>query len=162
MYLRPSTRLVCIFTLVLTLSLSAQEREEQFVAEIGRLTPDVEAVVTGGRWLRGSDVGTFRLIIRVIGFESEHREAYLQWVRLPNDQSDSGDVERTVPLPEIVGLHITNQRFVRSGKIWKLVVRKDWLNGAFDPPRKEHRFYVITPAADYTYTCREYTREPNI
>ena len=67
MYSRPSTLLACVFTLVLTLGLSAQEREEQFVAEIGRLTPDVEAVVTGGRWLRGSDVGTFRLIIRVIG-----------------------------------------------------------------------------------------------
>ena len=125
---------MCVFTLVLTLSVSAQQREEQFVSEIGRLTPDVEAVVTGGIWLRGPDVGTFRLIIRVIGFESERRQAYLQWVRLPNDQSDSGNVERTVPLPEINALHITNHRFVRSGKTWKLVVRKDWLNHAFDPP----------------------------
>jgi hypothetical protein len=151
-----------IVAIGLASGLLADEREDQFVTEITKLTPDVETIVTGGRWLRGRDFGTFRLIIHMIGFEFERREGYLQWIRLPNDQSDSGAVERTVSIPEIGGLHITNPRFVRSGKTWKLVVRTDRLNRAFDPPRKEHRFYVITPAADYTYTCREYTREPNI
>jgi hypothetical protein len=159
---RPTGFLACAFAIIVTLSASAQQREDQLLAGISKLTPDVETVLTGGRWLRGSDFGTFRLVIHVLGFEFERREACLQWIRLPNDQFDPGTVERTVQLPEISGAHITNQRFVRSGKTWKLVVRKDWLNHAVDPPAKEHRFYVITPTADYTYSCREYIREPNI
>jgi len=75
--------------------------------------------------------------------------------------TESGVIERTVPLPEISGGRITSQRFARSGEQWMLIVRDEWLDHASDPPKKRHKFYVIAPEADYTYICKESIREPS-
>jgi hypothetical protein len=139
----------------------ADDREDQFVAQIEKLTPEVETVATGGRWLRGSTVGTFRLVVRLLGFEFQRNHAFLQWIRLGDDATEADIVERTVPISEISGL-ITTHRFTRVGKDWKLIVRTEWLDHASNPPKKQHKVYIITPAADYTYTCRESMLEPNI
>lgn len=95
---------------------SENAREEKFVARIEELTPVLETVATGGRWLRGSDVGTFRLVVRLLGFEHQRNHAFLQWIKEPSEMTASAVVTRTVPLPEISGGRVTSQRFVRTGK----------------------------------------------
>jgi hypothetical protein len=151
-----------LFVALAAATVCADDREDQFVAQIEKLTPQVETVATGGRWFRGSIGGTFRLVIRLLGFEFQRNHAFLQWVRLGDDATDPDIVERTVPLAEISGGLVTTHRFVRVGKDWKLIVGTEWLDHASDPPKKQHKFYIITPAADYTYTCRESTRQPDI
>jgi hypothetical protein len=139
----------------------ADDREEQFMAEIQNLTPELQTVATGGRWFRGSTVGTFRLVVRQLGFEFHRDHAFLQWIRLSDDATQPDVVERTISIDEVVGL-ITTHRFARAGNRWKLLLQSEWLDRASDPPKKRHRYFVITPSADYTYSCRESTGEPDI
>ena len=139
----------------------ADDREAQFVAEIQKLTPELQTVAAGGRWFRGSTFGTFRLLVRQLGFEFQRDYAFLQWIRLADDATNADVIERTVPITEVHGI-ITSHRFAGAAKAWKLVLRSEWLDHASDPPQKRHAYFVITPSADYTYTCREYAREPDI
>jgi hypothetical protein len=137
------------------------DREEQFVADMQKLSPELQTIGTGGRWLRGSTVGTFRLLVRQLGFEFQRDYVFLQWIRLADDATESDLVERTVPIAEVHGI-ITSHRFARAGKDWKLILGSEWLDHAVDPPTKRHGYFVISPSTDYTYSCSESTREPDI
>src|SRR5579885_618777 len=92
-------------------------REVQYAAEIQKLTPELQTVATGGRWLRGSAVGTFRLLVCRLGFEFHRDQAFLQWIRLADDATQSDVVERTIPITEIHGI-VVSHRFARTRNGW--------------------------------------------
>ena len=93
----------------------------QFSAEISTLTPQIESVISGGRWKRGDEEGSFRLISRV-GFEHIRNEAYLQWIRESLDPDQPSIIERTVEIKEVRGWRVTAQRFAFDKEQWKIIV----------------------------------------
>jgi hypothetical protein len=127
----------------------------RFSAEISKLTPQLESVISGGHWKRGDEEGGFRLIVRMVGFERIRNEAYLQWIREGSDPDQRNIIERTIEIPEIAGWRITAQRFALDTKQWKIVVSAERENLVEDMPKTQKRFFTIIPAGDYSYRVVE-------
>jgi hypothetical protein len=136
--------------------------DEQFSSEMAKLRTDLEEVASGGYWNRDGEGGTFRLIVRIVGFEHIRNHVYLQWIRESHDPNQPHVIERTVPIAEISGWRVTGQRFVLEKKQWKIIVTAQRENVLEDTPKIRQRFFSIVPSADYTYRITESEVRPRI
>ena len=149
MHGRLAVRLLCCVAIVT--SVSAQG-DDEFSSEIARLRTDLEEVATGGYWSRNEEEdGRFRLIIRLVGFEHLRNHVYLQWIRGSHDPNEPHVIERTVPIDEISGWRVTDQRFVLEKKQWKIVITAERENVLEDMPKTRRRVFSVVPGADHTY-----------
>lgn len=158
-----STRLNAqLLTFLLVVVSAFAQDDDQFSSDITKLRTDLEAVASGGHWQRDGQEGTFRLVIRLVGFEHLRNQVYLQWIRQSDDPDQPSVIERTVTVGEISGWRVSGPRFVLDKKQWKIIVsaeRENVLEGT-SPTRR--RFFTIVPAADYSYRIVESEVRPRI
>lgn len=153
---RLAVQLLCC--VVIATSVSAQD-DDQFSSEMAKLRTDLEEVATGGNWSRSEEEdGTFRLIIRIVGFEHLRNHVYLQWIRGSHDPNEPHVIERTVPIEEVSGWRVTDQRFVMEKKQWKIIITAERENVLEDMPKTLRRVFSIVPGADYTYRITDSAR----
>ena len=151
-----------LLTFLLVVASASAQDDDQFSSEITKLRTDLEAVASGGHWQREGQEGTFRLVIRVVGFEHLRNHVYLQWIRESGDPNQPNVIERTVTVREISGWRVSGQRFVLDKKQWKIIVSAERENVLEDTPQTQRRFFMIVPAADYTYRIVESEVRPRI
>jgi len=63
-----------------------------------QLPPDVETVISGGSWEKGSQEGRYRVVIRSSGFEHVISTLTVDWILSPTD-SDSARIVASFTIP---------------------------------------------------------------
>ena len=140
-----------------TVSSGAAEKETREDSAIGTelqaMNPAIETVISGGFWERMDQDGSYRLIVRLEGWEHLANRVFLQWLRRDQDTHQI-IVERTVPIAEFDAARwrISEAKFVLAGKQWKIVLRAQ--------PTYEGQkvVFTIVPSADFTYKVTKGTK----
>lgn len=92
-------RLHVILLLTFTLISSSALANRYDLNFAGRVDTMISDIATGGLWDEGENYGTWRLIVRNLGWEHTRSFLYLQWLK--TDDENKKVVELiTIPIPE--------------------------------------------------------------
>ena len=84
----------------------------------GGLNTTISEVATGGFWEQKQTYGTWRLVVRDLGWEHTRSFLYLQWLK--TDDKNKNEIElKTVPIPEF------------NSANWHNVSNIEYKNGTF-------------------------------
>src|SRR5262245_371286 len=70
--------------LLLPLSVAAWAQDE-WLKDVRSLPPEVHSVHSGGFWKHGNQVGRYRIVVMVAGFEHLIARLYVQWISTDQD-----------------------------------------------------------------------------
>jgi len=84
--------------LLLPLSVAAWAQDE-WLKDVRSLPPEVHSVHSGGFWKHGNQVGRYRIVVMVAGFEHLIARLYVQWISTDQDSRDD-KIVRTVNVTE--------------------------------------------------------------
>ncbi|HYJ80171.1 MAG TPA: hypothetical protein VEW03_11240 [Longimicrobiaceae bacterium] len=97
----------------------------------------MSSIVTGGHWESGEEVGSYRIVVRLRGWEHLRGELHVQWLREDHDRWEA-TVVRSLPVQE-----------VNDPDVWSLGA------GSFETP--EGGPTVLVLPATHTYSLEERT-----
>ncbi|HET7024701.1 MAG TPA: hypothetical protein VFI39_05810 [Gemmatimonadales bacterium] len=114
------------------------------------ISPDVDAVATGGYWTLGDQEGHYRLIIVSGGFEHVVSQIYLQWLAQPASPDDSVTVVASIELTDIDsgGWALSDPQFARRDTHWEATV--DGQNSHMDPMPQAQWLVILGTPGKYT------------
>jgi hypothetical protein len=83
------------------------------------MSPDIAAVVTGGRWQSGALSGTYRVVVRNGGFEHVVSYAQVDWI---TDSSSRDEAPRVIDsqLAATGSWLLDRPRIIGSGSAWRV------------------------------------------
>lgn len=112
--MRPPT-LLLLSWVFFVLSASAAQLDPGFA---GRADTTICHVSTGGLWEQGEKYGTWRVIVRNLGWEHTRSYIYLQWLKTDDEKKELIEI-KTAPVPEFT-----------TGN-WRNVLNIEYQNEAF-------------------------------
>ena len=94
------------------------------------IPPDIQYVVTGGRWSAAGRTGVYRVLVRTGGFEHVVSEAVVEWVA-----TDKGEAQIIASkLAPTESWRLDNPRILGAGTAWR--VELDALETHTTPPTR--------------------------
>jgi hypothetical protein len=96
------------------------------------LPPDVETVISGGWWQKGSQEGRYRVVIRSSGFEHVISTLSVDWILSPTE-SDSARIVASFAIPTSAVVVHDPELIMEEGR-WLLKALTT--DTHYDPPRR--------------------------
>lgn len=131
---------------------------------VSRLDVRVDTVLSGGRWCRGTEQGTYRVVVYSGGFEEVYHHLFVQWLRV-DDRKREIVLQRTLPVREAQGLDLVFSNLTLApagtGPCGDAVVEGAVSRRTADRGQQPERFRMrITPEGTYEATFTAGARLP--